>query len=807
MAASKFSHQGWLDAERKLPESDQNVISALKDYADSLVQRNKAAGDVKGKKVLGDALYLEFRPHLAAAGYVGKLVLEPKLAAEKVKKGKKVLKKGPTAKEIKAKNVADKLQALISSVPALLAAPGGRLSVLKSDIVEITGSAFLSMLHEGLTKKMPRDEVLEILVSTQRFFSRCANYMGIDMVNPADTKLISQIFIKDLETSFAQLRAKYPFDGMTLYDHAPRLLISAGLDKYIPASRVILRQHQMDIMDALHANFANGMLAIYDPMLGLGKTTISVAIGEYVKLKRSFSLSYKFMKFMFCCNLASVRNQVARLMYNANIKFGVAYVQVIDGVKSVRIVNHNSCNKNPEERIVVICSADAAHLLLADAADDEYVLLFDEPTTDAETRKSEILRDNVCVMANAPKRTILASATMPPIEELRPIIDHYSERHRGEVVLVRSDEIQIGCDASTLSGAPFIPHMNCKTSKELQNVLLMVDRVPFLKRMYTYKTALELWRKLHALKINTDGMTNIPDLFKDINALSADSVRAATVRILRMVCDISDDAVARVCDTPLNDAALRLDRLGTTAAHTCPNMTLIAADDPVTFTLENYADLLADIKVRVKSAHHMLEKYSKDVKAHNDAAEKLIKIGESAIHDLNNLREHSPKIDFPGFAHINTPAHSAKYGQRTSSRTPMDLESIDFGSMDIFDDLKLLLCAGIGVYDTSLNSAYLDIVLSLASTGAIAGLVANDRISYGTNYPFGKVIIPKEFANHSPYTMFQLMGRAGRAGRSWRAEVCMADKVADDLMDFIRNPDKPNIEAANIIEVFLELTR
>ena len=812
MASSKFSHEDWLNSERKLPESDLDVISALKAYVAALFRpKPNAAGDVPTNKVLGDDLYLKFRNLLVDAKYVDALAPGPKAPAEKAKKGpKKGLKKGLTAKEIKAKNVADKLQALISSVPALLAAPGGRRSVLKLDVTEVAGAAFLAMLHDCLTQKMPRDEVLGILVSTQRYFSRCANYMGIDMVNPADNRLISQIFINDLKTSFEKLRAIYPFDGMTLYEHAPRLLISADLDKHLPERVVILRRHQTDIMKAIHDNFARGMLGMYDPMLGLGKTTVAAAIAEHVKFMRDFSPSYAFTEFMFCCNVAAVRNQVARLMYNANIKFGVAYVQVIDGVESVRIVNHNSCNIKKDERIVVICSSDAAHRLLKDAAVDKYVLMFDEPTTGAEERGSRILRDNVCVMVNVPKRAILASATMPPLKELQPILDRYSERHGGEVVLVRSDEIQIGCDASTLSGTQFMPHMNCKTSEELRNVLMTVDSVPFLKRMYTYKTAVNLWEKLRALKINTNGMPNILELFKDIGKLSADIVRAATVKILWAICDMGDDAVERVCATPPKDDELRLDRLGTSEAHKCPKMTLIAADDPVSFVLNNYADLLADIKTRVKSARHMQEAYSKDLAAYAAAAEKLIKIGEPAIHDLNSLREHPPKIDFPGFAQINTSAHYAKYGgQRRPAecRPNLTLELIDFSSMDIFDDLKLLMCAGICVYDMRLNSAYLDAVLTLASNGEIAALAATADISYGTNYPFVKAIIPDEFVNHSPYTMFQLMGRAGRVGRAWKAEVVMSDKVADGLMDFVRNPDKPNIEASNIVEVFLELTR
>jgi replicative superfamily II helicase len=112
-----------------------------------------------------------------------------------------------------------------------------------------------------------------------------------------------------------------------------------------------------------------------------------------------------------------------------------------------------------------------------------------------------------------------------------------------------------------------------------------------------------------------------------------------------------------------------------------------------------------------------------------------------------------------------------------------------------------LLYAGVGlIYPEDIqNKYYTDRVLSLAADGSLAVVIADNSISYGTNYPFGRVIITEDFSDaYSVYTLFQLMGRAGRVGKSWKAEVLISDKMANMLVDFTRNPEKYDIEVENI---------
>lgn len=802
---NKFAHQNWLEAEKRIPDLELRVVCALQNHSSSLLRKALIGSSSEKKKVLGDTFYVNnLRDKIYKLGYVeeyhGKL--DKRVAPKKHKK-----KIGMTGGEIKLKNASDKIDKLASESIRLLSTPNGYKLLLKSDIVEMVGVAFLHILHVCALGKHNIQDVLEILVSSQRFSARCKDYTGINMINPVETHPISGVFIDDLTMAFEKLRTMYPFDGMTLYEQSPRLLIHAKYDKYIPFHDVQLRKSQIDIMDALHNNFENGVLISFNAMIGSGKTITSVAIAQYIENMRKFSPKYRQMELIFCCNLVSVKNQVARLCYNASIKFAVAYVHKPDGIPSVRVVNHFSCKKS-EDRIVVICSPDAAQMLLAEA--DKYVLFLDEPTLGADTANSDVLRRNMEVMLNAPARTILSSATMPPLENLGPLVARYLSKYpTGTVKTVRSREIQIGCDVSTFAGMRVLPHVGCKTGAELAQILNTVETIPFLDRLYTYAAAVTLWKKIEELKIDTSDMPNIPMAFKDVDKLSSDLVRTLVIDILRKICG-DDNIVAQVCEASSAEAfELRENRIGTIDAHKIPNMTLFADVDPIKYAKTNYADLLKDVKSIVRSASHIAEKYKKNMKTYLEGLEKINKIEDELTRTQLLNSEPKPKMEFPAFGHVNTREHHLKYNNAVGiCRLPLTLEALDPNNeMGVEDDLMLLLYCGVGVYSTAIsNTAYTDTVLSLASSGELAVLVADNSISYGANYPFGRVIIPADFARScSVYTLFQLMGRAGRVGQSWKAEVIVSDELALTLLDFVRNPNKYNIETTNMLDMIEQI--
>jgi hypothetical protein len=169
-----------------------------------------------------------------------------------------------------------------------------------------------------------------------------------------------------------------------------------------------------------------------------------------------------------------------------------------------------------------------------------------------------------------------------------------------------------------------------------------------------------------------------------------------------------------------------------------------------------------------------------------------------------------PTIKFPEFGHINSDEHIKKYAMNSKSkiikrfvRTPMSLESLPIDKFSVPDDVLTLLFAGVGIYTHShpnIDQFYLNRVLDLASDGRLAYLIADSSICYGTNYPINRVFITNEFSKiHSTNTLFQLMGRAGRVGKSWIAEAYVTDEIAKRIIDYTRNKDDLEIENMNYV--------
>jgi replicative superfamily II helicase len=90
----------------------------------------------------------------------------------------------------------------------------------------------------------------------------------------------------------------------------------------------------------------------------------------------------------------------------------------------------------------------------------------------------------------------------------------------------------------------------------------------------------------------------------------------------------------------------------------------------------------------------------------------------------------------------------------------------------------------------------------LASDGKLAYIISDDSISYGTNYPINRVIITKDFSDtHSINTIFQVLGRAGRIGKSWKAEAFI-DKTLEAKMQRFAKGETENIEIINMNKMY-----
>ncbi len=823
--------------------------------------------DIKKLKVLGNHFYgdvriklkQKFTEYLKNINTDVDITNDTKTKDTKSKNKKKIT---ATADEIRKKNASTKVADTVDVVLATFSMENLTPQTgFKSDIIEIRGMTFMYIMcymmknrDKGKYSGSKYSEVLNLMVSVQRYINACRDYIGTDMVTPNAMTTISLDHITDLKVIYDQMLKMYPFNGYDIIQKVPKLIIWSDFDQYIPSKGFAPRGHQINLINQFIKDFDKGKLVQYTAMIGSGKTTAVIMIATLVRfLRKHEPAKYEHLQMIFCCNLESVKRQVAIICYNSDIEFALGYVK-IDG--TLKISNSFMCkNKVP---LVVICSPDVAHIMLSDRTKDplpyqRYILYHDEPTQSADIAGSMSLRENVMIMRNPPKWCIESSATLPDINQLTPIISHVkSVNPQIHIYSVTSSEIQIGCDVKSFSGDYVVPYIGCKTGKELKEIIKNIRLTPFIGRMLTSNIAMTLWKL--GSDLNITNFPDIPSKFADISNLKADKVRETILEMLDIFSNESNAVIEKVCESKIfeNDVKVQekkpkpkedenmgfewdddeseesqmsqssqikqdyinFQKLGTTDAYKCPTLTLIACLNPFEFATTNFQELLLLMaEDGVKSASRILEKYHRETNTFNEMIEKMKRNNKDTEDKLSQKiqeqEESKPTIDFPTSFQIKTKNFYKKFSDKLDKtdlvmRNVNSLETIDgIDDMNVADHVKLLLFAGVGIYSpTNKNTEcpiYQSCVLKLASEGKLAYLVADNSISYGTNYPIGVVMICDDFSNiHSIYTLFQLMGRAGRVGQSWKAEAYIGSDMAKKLIDYTLHPERYDIEAQNI---------
>jgi len=869
---TRFEADEWDSIEIRVSQFEKDVLMCLESDKDILHPENEV-------KILGEALYIDIRDMFNTDKYT--LIITP-IAKE-------------DSSETKDKKTKDKKKSKIIVSKADLIRKENTLKIIKefavklinsfsehvmqcdyglrtNKILELRGITFMYMIHYVLTKPplgfnkktVSKSIIYEIICSAQRFINTCREHIGKNLSDSMKTEKISQTLIKDLESWLEKIKSIYVFDGLTIYNNSPKLLIHSQYDDSVPTRGIHMRPNQKQLIDKINENIMKGFLLFYNAAIGSGKTTLaSVGIASYIERKRKTSEINKETQLIFCCNLASVRRQVARNCWNSNVKFGIAsYIKSTGGYK---ITNH--WKTTDKDRCVIIASPEVTCLILSENK-DKYWLFLDEPTVGADIKNSRYLMANTRVMSMMPKYSILSSATMPIPEKIKPIIDNHLKNYPECIVdTLITKEINIGCDVITYDYNTVIPHIGCKTKQELIRCIDKINEVPFLGRLYTFRVAEKLWQEMRNNEI-TD-ILNIPEYFSNVDNLNTERVRVICMDLLKRLSEQSNEVISQVCSSriliennkkdvsddsddddfgfedeePVKSETFEFTHFGTTDAYKYMNMNLIVSFNPVESTRLCFDELLKQIsndgiditrytnfiaeyeknrEVYIKNRDNLAKSMNIDINESSeeikekeaDRTRKLIYFEEVA-KKRKLSKDDEPSLDFPEKFQINTLEHWKKYA---TIKNIESLDSLDFRcklnitelvkiSYQVDDWIIFLLFSGVGIFAPSQirDPLYLKTVLSLAEQGKLAYLICDSSICYGTNYPINRIFIMKDFSSHhSINTLFQLMGRSGRVGKSWKAEIFIDNDTAMKIINFVQNIDDTsgNIEAENIIEAF-----
>jgi replicative superfamily II helicase len=724
---------------------------------------------------------------------------------------------------------------------------------------------YLSQHKQKYNKKKHLPFVFGIMVAIQRYLNNCKNLDGKNIMNPNERITMSTTICSDLKKWLDHLITLYPYNGFAIYDYAPELLTYTEYDKAIPSTGIKPRKHQIDLMSGVRENLDVGFFGIYNPMLASGKTSLIGGLGSFIgQIRQSNPEKYGDMTCIFACNAIPVRNQAANICYNGGIKFAIAGHDQRTG--SYRIVNHNSCKYENDRFVIIASPEIAAEILSDPSngnTSKKYIVYLDEPTMGADKCESDSLKKNMNLLTEISDKVILSSATFPDPELIPDITNFFINKYpTAKILTIYSDEIQIGCDLETFDGQLVVPHLGIKNSTELKYVIGVIRKCPFLGRVYTPHVVKTLYVAMSELKI--PDIPNIAELFSNVDNMSSNKVRQIAMNMLDILANQDDKTIETVCSSNImteketivvddddepkkpekedtgfvwvsektDDAnydngtdPIDFKKLGTTQAWRMQNPTVIASSNPVEFAREMFADFVKDIYnaplgsdtiSTYKNTKNIITKYQRDKLAFDKqklSIEKNTDNEDLLSQKLQDFDELAPKLKFPDFGHVNTLPHTRKYAKSHASklvgryvRTPIVLEELPLDIIEVPDDLLTLLFAGIGVCVSNhpdVDETYSRIVLELASEGKLAFIIVDESFAHGTNYPINRVIFTDEYADdHDIFNIMQMLGRAGRVGRSWVAKGIVSGKLARRIITFTRNMQEAEIQATNMTNCF-----
>ena len=720
------------------------------------------------------------------------------------------------------------------------------IKLLNSSIIEIKCIGLIKILLQNI-KKNNASKIYETIIMMEKIsktdleFDNYFFKVGSQLVT--SKKITQKISIsKQFLEWFTKILNHYKklyYNIEDIYQNYPDILYETEYDNYFPIETIRPYPHQITLLKTLYDSIIkeNKVTISYKTMMGTGKT-FSVAGIAYLIQKliqnADKTSDIKKLQLIFCCDQMHVINEVKDLLLYVGCSNIVATIDINDKLKldsTERVSNVNA----------IICDTKAYYYMLT-SSKLEYqfksnpILFFDEPTLDSDyiykvkkqkaiqinnnvylenlenninyntvTLTDDIILNkklalNIKIIEQLPNISVLSSATLPDSDKLTNILSTDSK-----LINIHNPNIFIACTLKSYDGTIYAPHKGCVSKEQLTQIISRLKDNPFLRRFYSFAVVKELHDKIHGL----------PDDLKLSNVISkkicnTELIINYGISLLEYVVTLTNDEIKLICEFSFNKS-IKLDNLLENHEQFI-SQNLIVTSNPYDFTLRFFSDLLANYKDNLAKIEFIYN---------NDENTRKIKI--------NDLRSQNSKMQPKEFEELleqkqlNVPS-SYKFDDKYQINTLANIDSAKYNgkSRKVFDshtvntiyDLKckdtliyLLLCGiGIDCKHSDLKSSYIDMVRSLANQGKLAYLISDKSISYGTNYPINRIFIDNGFTKEiTMNTMFQLLNRAGRVGKSWFAEAYLEPYFINRLMVVLLDDNKYNkhdIETLNMINMY-----
>lgn len=683
-----------------------------------------------------------------------------------------------------------------------------------------------------LKKKGEQDKYYESVVSLShgiKSFETIKKYVG-------DTEVKTSIESLLIDANYIlQFARKDSFSMSHFLLNYGRLITKTKYDEAYLTTIIQPYDNQTQVLNLLNDAIKKDepCLIRYKTPPGSGKTCLAVAIGALLAKTSTKILIYT-------CYNNIVRQDVGNQLHISGVPFAVVSS---NSIRPVRLCYGGIKHRNmgafkaslPEDPLnslmiqdvyfkkpeicpnppkVLICDLMSAQTFMNfPDVNEKFVAFLDEPTVGAENGPT----NDVCItytkiMKYLPKQSFLVSATMPRFDEIQPVINNWTNMHNADEKEnchdVTSTKLGIGCKAIDPEGYVVAPHNLVNSVADLEKLLEHLKQNPFLLRFYTSDILMDMIEKV-------PDIFNVDDCLGDIvHDVSHDNIRNLSLKVIQHICEQQNEELIKVLTKKtrkVRKVGFDIDTALTSSASDHIGSILYVSSNPAE-DIERMSKELFD------GAPNLDRAYTKYIKDLDDYRKTIEKIEKSVKQEEKQRKEKDrlavPELHWPSEFVVNTREHLKKF----SVDANVDKTMIKHGHLDVprelFDTVSSpydkLLVSRIGLYnpaDTKLNangSYYTNIVNQYASEGQLATIASDEQIVYGTNYPLTGVTIEANFGKKSsPNTIGQLIGRAGRTGKSETATVTFTDY--DTLVKAFTNCDT-NVEANAICQVMVSIS-
>lgn len=419
-----------------------------------------------------------------------------------------------------------------------------------------------------------------------------------------------------------------------------------------------------------------------------------------------------------------------------------------------------------------------------------------------------------------PRTSVIISAILPQFSEMRHFVKTFCDRHRttpeASCKRVATAVVNISCAVIDKDGYVNMPHHLVKSMDDLDKLISEIEINPRIRRAYTAKHVF-YWADSLRKRLKCDNL-DFKTIFPNIGAIRNVKILDYAISILRFLrAQNSVDLLIefqkykpRVMDE------VRLETLFSTQCFRFEGKTLLIAEDVQTKLLRLYddlypkslswRDLFSDAMKRRalrEKAVEALKDKEKDKKkrvitdkdgGRDGKSDKLDK--KDMMKEFDDVCSMDVSIHFPPEYVLNSKEHFHRFKPAGSKQSCVFRNKVDLEDEynDAFEErLNVLMSSGVGIYDLYNMTDY-QRRLVMDRYPHLLFLCSGKEIVFGTNLPgLVNIFIDSSFGDKEhPNTLYQLMGRAGRMGRSYHANVIVnSDVTLEKILDFKKDIPDP----------------